>query len=222
MARVNIDQSWFEYLSPEFDSDYMKNLSIFLKKEKSLQKVIYPQGDKIFNAFNLTPFGKVKVVILGQDPYHGESQANGLSFSVSSSVKIPPSLQNIFKELYQDLKIKAETSGCLEHWAKQGVLLLNTSLTVEKGKPASHRNKGWERFTDATLNALNQNKKNLVYILWGSHAKEKASLINHEQNLILNSPHPSPYSASNGFFGSKPFSKTNSYLQAHSQIIIHW
>ena len=222
MARVNIDESWFEYLSPEFDSDYMKNLSIFLKKEKSLQKVIYPQGDKIFNAFNLTPFGKVKVVILGQDPYHGESQANGLSFSVSSSVKIPPSLQNIFKELYQDLKIKAETSGCLEHWAKQGVLLLNTCLTVEKGKPASHRNKGWERFTDATLNALNQNKKNLVYILWGSHAKEKASLINHEQNLILNSPHPSPYSASNGFFGSKPFSKTNSYLQAHSQIIIHW
>ena len=222
MARVNIDQSWFEYLSPEFDSDYMKNLSIFLKKEKSLQKVIYPPGDKIFNAFNLTPFGKVKVVILGQDPYHGESQANGLSFSVSSSVKIPPSLQNIFKELYQDLEIRNETSGCLEHWAKQGVLLLNTCLTVEKGKPASHRNKGWERFTDATLNALNQNKKNLVYILWGSHAKEKASLINHEQNLILNSPHPSPYSASYGFFGSKPFSKTNSYLQAHSQIIIHW
>ena len=222
MARVNIDESWFEYLSPEFDSDYMKNLSTFLKNEKSLQKVIYPKGDKIFNAFNLTPFGKVKVVILGQDPYHGESQANGLSFSVSPSVKIPPSLRNIFKELYQDLKIRTGTSGCLEHWAKQGVFLLNTCLTVEKGKPASHRNKGWERFTDATLNALNQNKKNLVYILWGSHAKEKASLINHEQNLILISPHPSPYSASYGFFGSKPFSKTNSYLQAHDQIIIHW
>ena len=222
MARVNIDESWFEYLRPEFDSDYMKNLSIFLKNEKSLQKVIYPKGDKIFNAFNLTPFGKVKVVILGQDPYHGESQANGLSFSVSPSVKIPPSLRNIFKELYQDLKIRTGTSGCLEHWAKQCVFLLNTCLTVEKGKPASHRNKGWERFTDATLNALNQNKKNLVYILWGSHAKEKASLINHEQNLILISPHPSPYSASYGFFGSKPFSKTNSYLQAHDQIIIHW
>ena len=222
MARVNIDESWFEYLSPEFDSDYMKNLSIFLKKEKSLQKVIYPKGDKIFNAFNLTPFGKVKVVILGQDPYHGESQANGLSFSVSPSVTIPPSLRNIFKELYQDLKIRSETSGCLEHWAKQGVLLLNTCLTVEKGKPASHRNKGWERFTDATLNALNQNKKNLVYILWGIHAKEKASLINHKQNLILVSPHPSPYSASHGFFGSKPFSKTNSYLQAHGQRIIQW
>jgi uracil-DNA glycosylase len=222
MARVNIDESWFEYLSPEFDSDYMKNLSIFLKKEKSLQKVIYPRSDKIFNAFNLTPFGKVKVVILGQDPYHGESQANGLSFSVSPSVTIPPSLRNIFKELYQDLKIRSETSGCLEHWAKQGVLLLNTCLTVEKGKPASHRNKGWERFTDATLNALNQNKKNLVYILWGIHAKEKASLINHKQNLILVSPHPSPYSASHGFFGSKPFSKTNSYLQAHGQRIIQW
>ena len=222
MARVNIDESWFEYLSPEFDSDYMKNLSIFLKNEKSLQKVIYPKGNKIFNAFNLTPFGKVKVVILGQDPYHGESQANGLSFSVSPSVKIPPSLRNIFKELYQDLKIRTGTSGCLEHWAKQGVFLLNTCLTVEKGKPASHRNKGWERFTDATLNALNQNKKNLVYILWGSHAKEKASLINHKQNLILVSPHPSPYSASHGFFGSKPFSKTNSYLQAHGQRIIQW
>ena len=222
MARVNIDQSWFEYLSPEFDSDYMKNLSIFLKKEKSLQKVIYPQGDKIFNAFNLTPFGKVKVVILGQDPYHGESQANGLSFSVSPSIKIPPSLRNIFKELYQDLKIKTETSGCLEHWAKQGVLLLNTCLTVEKGKPGSHRGKGWESFTDFVLKTISINKKNVVFILWGNYAREKTKLINKSDHLIIESAHPSPFSAHYGFFESKPFSKTNIYLTRNGLDQISW
>ena len=222
MVKVKISNSWFEHLASEFDSDYMKNLSQFLREEKERKKIIYPKGSRIFHAFNLTPFETVKVVILGQDPYHGPAQANGLSFSVDPSIPIPPSLRNIFTELQQDLQIKSGSSGCLQRWAKQGVLLLNTCLTVEKGKPASHRDKGWEKFTTAALKILNMKKKNIVYILWGKHAKDKARLINSDNNLIIMSAHPSPLSAHAGFFGSKPFSRTNLYLAKTNQIAINW
>ncbi len=222
MAKIAISDGWYKHLYSEFESDYMKNLSNFLRKEKRQRKIIYPRGSKIFQAFNLTPFERVKVVILGQDPYHGPSQATGLSFSVSPNIPIPPSLKNIFTELRQDLDVQSRTSGCLENWAKQGVLLLNSCLTVEKGKPGSHRNKGWERFTNAALQALTTNKKNIVYILWGKHAQEKIHLINPEHNMTVISPHPSPYSAQSGFFGSKPFSRTNSYLQDVGKEPIYW
>ena len=221
MIKVKIEESWLNYLSYEFESEYMKKLSRFLKEEKKT-KTIYPLSSKIFNAFNLTPFTDVKVVILGQDPYHGPNQANGLSFSVKDNIPIPPSLKNIFLELFSDLGIRPANSGCLERWSKQGVLLLNTCLTVERGKPASHRNIGWEQFTTSVLKRLNENKKNVVYLLWGIHAKEKATLIDNTQNKIVMSSHPSPYSANNGFFGSKPFSRTNDYLTSTNQSIINW
>ena len=221
MINVQIEKSWLSQLSSEFEKDYMKKLSLFLKEEKKT-KTIYPLGSKIFNAFNLTPFSKVKVVILGQDPYHGPNQANGLSFSVNKSFPIPPSLKNIFKELFDDLGIQPPNTGCLERWSNQGVLLLNTYLTVERGKPGSHRNIGWERFTDYVLSKLNENKKNIVYLLWGKHAQEKANIINKSNNKVVFSSHPSPYSANQGFFGSKPFSKTNDYLTSTKQRAIDW
>ena len=217
MINVKIEESWLNYLSAEFKSDYMKELSRFLREEKKT-KVIYPKGGKIFHAFNLTPFSSVKVVIIGQDPYHGPNQANGLCFSVNKTVNIPPSLKNIFLELFNDLGVPPSNSGCLERWSKQGILLLNTCLTVEKGKPASHRDVGWEN----VLIKLNQNKKNIVYILWGKHAQEKANIINNKHNKVIMSAHPSPYSAHNGFFGSKPFSKANNYLIETNQAKINW
>ena len=221
MINVQIEKSWFTQLSSEFEKDYMRKLSLFLKEEKKT-KTIYPSGSKIFNAFNLTPFSKVKVVILGQDPYHGPNQANGLSFSVNKSFPIPPSLKNIFKELFDDLGIQPPNTGCLERWSNQGVLLLNTYLTVEKGKPGSHRNIGWERFTDYVLSKLSENKKNIVYLLWGKHAQEKAKIINRANNKIIMSAHPSPYSANYGFFGSRPFSKANNFLVNTNQTKINW
>ena len=221
MINVQIEKSWLSHLSSEFEKDYMRKLSLFLKEEKKA-KTIYPLGSKIFNAFNLTPFSKVKVVILGQDPYHGPNQANGLSFSVNKSFPIPPSLKNIFKELFDDLGIQPPISGCLERWSKQGVLLLNTYLTVERGKPGSHRNIGWERFTDYVLSKLSENKKNIVYLLWGKHAQEKAKIINSANNKIIMSAHPSPYSANYGFFGSRPFSKANNFLMNTKQTKINW
>jgi len=221
MINVQIEKSWFTQLSSEFEKDYMRKLSLFLKEEKKT-KTIYPSGSKIFNAFNLTPFSKVKVVILGQDPYHGPNQANGLSFSVNKSFPIPPSLKNIFKELFDDLGIQPPNTGCLERWSNQGVLLLNTYLTVEKGKPGSHRNIGWERFTDYVLSKLSENKKNIVYLLWGKHAQEKAKIINRANNKIIMSAHPSPYSANYGFFGSRPFSKANDFLVNTNQTKINW
>ena len=221
MINVQIEKSWLTQLSSEFEKDYMKKLSLFLKEEKKT-KTIYPLGSKIFNAFNLTPFSEVKVVILGQDPYHGPNQANGLSFSVNKSFPIPPSLKNIFKELFDDLGIQPPNTGCLERWSKQGVLLLNTYLTVERGKPGSHRNIGWEQFTDYVLSKLSENKKNIVYLLWGKHAKEKAKIINSANNKIIMSAHPSPYSANYGFFGSKPFSKANNFLINTNQTKIDW
>ena len=222
MGKINIESSWLKVLKDEFEKPYMKNLSIFLNNEKKNNKIIYPPGSKIFNALNLTPFTSVKVIILGQDPYHGQNQANGLSFSVEIGNKIPPSLQNIFKELNSDLNILPSQHGDLSNWAKQGVLLLNTILTVESSKPSSHSNKGWEIFTDKILHSLSSLKENLVFILWGKKAQEKISLIDESKHKVLKSPHPSPYSANNGFFGSQPFSKTNFFLESKNIDKINW
>ena len=222
MGKINLESSWLKVLKDEFEKPYMKNLSIFLNSEKNNNKIIYPPGSKIFNALNLTPFKSVKVIILGQDPYHGQNQANGLSFSVEIGNKIPPSLQNIFKELYSDLNIYPSQHGDLSNWAKQGVLLLNTILTVEASKPSSHSNKGWEIFTDKILHSLSSLKENLVFILWGKKAQEKISLIDKSKHKILKSTHPSPYSANNGFFGSHPFSKTNFFLESKNIDKINW
>ena len=222
MSRLKIEDSWKEILLSELNSTYMQNLSKFLREQITLGKTIYPPGNQIFNAFNKTPFPKVKVVILGQDPYHGESQAHGLSFSVKESIKKPPSLQNIFKELQDDINIKIPSNGNLENWANQGVLLLNSCLTVEKGKPGSHKNKGWEIFTDYILKQINSKKSNVVFILWGQYARNKRSFIDDSKHCIIESAHPSPYSAHNGFFGSKPFSKTNCYLIKKGLEPIFW
>ena len=222
MGKINLESSWLKVLKDEFEKPYMKNLSVFLNNEKKNNKIIYPPGSKIFNALNLTPFTSVKVIILGQDPYHGQNQANGLSFSVEIGNKIPPSLQNIFKELNSDLNIYPSQHGDLSSWAKQGVLLLNTILTVEASKPSSHSNKGWEIFTDKILHSLSSLKDNLVFILWGKKAQEKISLIDESKHKILKSTHPSPYSANNGFFGSQPFSKTNFFLESKNIDKINW
>ena len=212
MSIISIEESWRTRLIEEFEKPYMRELSAFLKTEKKEGKEIFPIGSEIFSAFNFTPFEKVKVVILGQDPYHGKGQAHGLSFSVKEGVQPPPSLENIFKEMKSDIGLTRPKSGSLEKWAREGILLLNTVLTVEKSKPASHQGKGWEIFTDKVLSLLNEEKSNLVYILWGKKAQEKGTFLNGDANLIINSAHPSPYSAANGFFDSKPFSKTNDYL----------
>lgn len=194
----------------------------FLHEQKEAGKTIYPQEENVFQALKLTPLEEVRVVILGQDPYHGENQAQGLAFSVPDDQKLPPSLRNIFKELSDDLGIPSPKKGDLTSWAKQGVLLLNTVLTVEAGKAGSHHNRGWEAFTDEVLKAVNKEKKNVVFILWGSPAQKKASLIDESRNLILRSAHPSPLSSYRGFFGSKPFSKTNEYLRSHGLREIRW
>lgn len=220
MSAVKIEKTWNEELKQEFDKDYFKQLSQFVKQEKQ-ERPIYPSGSQIFAAFNQTPFNKVKVVIIGQDPYHGPSQANGLAFSVNQNVKIPPSLKNIFKELTADLGYAMPVNGNLSLWAKQGVFLLNTVLTVAHKSPASHQDKGWEFFTDATIGAL-QNRKNLVYMLWGKQAQAKKELIDLENNLVLESTHPSPFSAYRGFLGSQPFSKANAYLIKKGIEPIEW
>ena len=200
----------------------MKSLSKFLRAEKASGKKIYPQGREIFRAFSLTPFDLVKVVILGQDPYHGPDQAHGLSFSVRPGIAKPPSLQNIFKELQSDLGIQPPPHGNLENWAKAGVLLLNSCLTVIDGQAAAHSGKGWERFTDAAIEKLNRHKQHLVFILWGRKAQEKGAKIDQHRHLVLSSAHPSPLAAHNGFFGSAPFSKTNAYLSRHGIAPVNW
>ena len=200
----------------------MQKLSKFLREQITLGKTIYPPGNQIFNAFNKTPFPKVKVVILGQDPYHGESQAHGLSFSVRPGVRVPPSLQNIYKELQSDLGIKPAQHGYLENWAKEGVLMLNNVLTVEKSKAGSHQNKGWEHFTDKVVEILNEQKENLVFLLWGAHAQRKGEKLNRERHLVLESPHPSPFSAHRGFLGNKHFSKVNLYLDKMGLKKVDW
>lgn len=219
---IRIEDSWKTQLAAQFAADHMAALSQFLRAEKAAGKRIYPPGGQIFRAFDLMPFEQVKVVILGQDPYHGPGQAHGLSFSVGPGVAPPPSLQNIYKELAGDLGIAHPGHGNLESWARQGVLLLNSCLTVEDGRAGSHQGKGWERFTDAVIAALNQEHKGLAFILWGRKAQDKGASIDRDRHLVITSVHPSPLSAHNGFFGSRPFSRTNDYLAAQGKSPIDW
>lgn len=218
---VKIEQSWKEQLAPEFEKEYFKSLVDFVRQEYQTTTV-YPPGGCIFNAFAHCPFGKVKVVILGQDPYHEPGQAHGLSFSVQDGIEYPPSLINIFKELENDLGKPMPKSGNLMHWADQGVLLLNATLTVRAHAAGSHQNKGWETFTDAVIHKLAESRSHLVYILWGAYAQKKGAFIDASHNLVLKSAHPSPLAAYRGFFGSKPFSKANDYLIATGQEPINW
>lgn len=220
--RVKLRPSWKARIGPEFEKEYMQNLRQFLTQEKRAEKVIYPEGKNIFNSMNLTSFDDVKVVIIGQDPYHGPGQAHGLCFSVKPGTKTPPSLVNIFKEIQNDLGIPVSSHGYLKSWAEQGVLLLNTVLTVEKGRAASHQGKGWERFTDKIIETLNKEHSGLVFLLWGAHAQKKGKMIDRERHLILQSVHPSPLSAHRGFFGGHHFSKANNYLAAHGKAVIDW
>ncbi|MDB5125428.1 MAG: ung [Mucilaginibacter sp.] len=220
---IDLEPSWLAVLNDEFDKDYMVQLRAFLKEEKHAGNKIYPKGSDIFNAFQKTPFTKVKVVILGQDPYHGEKQAHGLSFSVQKGITIPPSLRNIYKELTTDIPgFVTPNHGNLTEWAEQGVLLLNASLTVSAGIPGSHQKKGWETFTDMVIKTLSDKKEGLVFILWGAFAQAKAELIDKTKHHIIKSPHPSPFSADRGFFGSKPFSKTNEILKKQGEKPIDW
>jgi uracil-DNA glycosylase len=217
-----LQSSWGKQLKSEFEKNYMKNLNLFLTEEIKKGKKIYPKGSEYYSAFNLTPFESVKVVILGQDPYHGPGQAHGLCFSVPEGTKAPPSLVNIFKELKNDIGREVSKNGCLEVWARQGVLLLNSVLTVEAEQAASHQKKGWEIFTDEVIKKLNDEKENLVFILWGSYAQKKAEFVNQNKHFVIKSVHPSPLSSHRGFFGSKPFSKTNDYLIKNGIKPIEW
>lgn len=218
---VKIEESWAKRLSQEFEAPYFQELKEFVRSEYQTQ-VVYPPGKEIFRAFDACPFDQLRVVILGQDPYHGAGQANGLCFSVHSSVKMPPSLVNIFKEIQQDLNKPVPANGDLQRWARQGVLLLNATLTVRASSPGSHQNKGWETFTDAVIDRINREKENVVFLLWGAYAQKKGALINREKHLVLMSAHPSPFSAHSGFFGNRHFSKTNEYLKQHDLEPIDW
>ncbi len=220
MKDVKIEKTWKKALDQEFHKPYWEELTTFVRSQYISNRV-YPPPQDIFRAFNLCPFDSVKVVILGQDPYHGPKQANGLSFAVHEGIPHPPSLQNIFKEISSDLKITPLPSGDLSRWAKQGVLLLNSVLTVMAGNPASHREKGWEKFTDAVIQTLNNNREHIVYLLWGKYAQVKGEIIDREKNLVLTSGHPSPYS-SHLFFGHHHFSQCNKYLEAHKIKPIDW
>lgn len=219
---IKMEAGWKKVLADEFGKPYFKEIKSCLVKEYKSGHTIYPPGGQIFNAFNKTPFDKVKLVILGQDPYHGPRQANGLCFSVSEGVRQPPSLQNIFKELNHDLGIPVPISGNLEQWASQGVFLLNTVLTVRAGNAASHSHFGWQYFTDSVITNLSALKPNLVFILWGRYAQGKETLIDTSKHHIIKSPHPSPFSANNGFFGSRPFSRANQYLEENSIPPVDW
>ena len=218
---VQIEESWKQHLAPEFEKDYFGRLTNFVRQEYQTTTV-YPPGRLIFNAFNLCPFDQVKVVIIGQDPYHGPGQAHGLCFSVNDGVPFPPSLQNIFKEIQSDLGTPIPTTGNLTRWANQGVLMLNATLTVRAHQAASHQRQGWEEFTDAAIRALAEERENLVFILWGAYAQKKGAFIDRNKHRVLASAHPSPLSAYNGFFGNKHFSRANEYLIAHGQQPIQW
>lgn len=219
---IDLEAGWLQHLQGQFTLPYMSHLKSFLKNEKLSGKTIYPPGQEIFAAFNLTPFEQVKIVILGQDPYHGPGQAHGLSFSVKPGVAAPPSLINIYKEMQDDIGIEQPRHGFLEYWAKQGVLLLNTVLTVEKSQAGSHRKKGWEQFTDFAIQSLNEHREHLVFILWGSFAQKKKAMIDESKHFIIESPHPSPLSSYRGFFGSRPFSRANRYLVEHNIAPVDW
>lgn len=218
---IRLHTSWYEMLKTEFDQPYFQQLKQYLIAERE-QYIIYPSGAFIFRAFDSTPFNRVKVVLIGQDPYHGQGQAEGLSFSVPHGIKPPPSLKNIFKELYNDLGILPPQHGNLTRWTQEGVLLLNAVLTVRAGQPGSHSHKGWEIFTDQVIRTLSAQRTHLVFLLWGRYAAEKSNLIDTEKHLILKAAHPSPYSAATGFFGCKHFSKTNQYLQKHNIQPVNW
>jgi uracil-DNA glycosylase len=211
--KPSLPESWMNHLGAEFEKDYILKLQSFLKEELIEKKVIYPSDSEIFSAFNLTPLNEVKIVIIGQDPYHGENQAHGLCFSVKPDVRVPPSLKNVYKELKSDLGLEIPNHGFLESWAKNGVLMINNVLTVEQGKPASHQNRGWEIFTDKVVEILNDECENLVFLLWGSHAQKKAANVDAKKHLVLECSHPSPFSAHKSFLGSGHFSKSNQYLK---------
>ncbi len=220
--KSQLPPDWGKFLNQEFNQPYMQDLFSFLEIEKEKNKVIYPDPDNIFSAFHETPLEKVKVVILGQDPYHGLNQAHGLSFSVKKGIKIPPSLANIFQELKTDLGIIPPKHGSLNNWASEGVLLLNNVLTVEAGQAGSHHKKGWEIFTSKVIEVLNKEKQHLVFILWGNPAQKKAEMVDEKKHYLIKSVHPSPLSSYRGFFGSKPFSKTNEYLKSKNIPEINW
>jgi uracil-DNA glycosylase len=221
-ADLKLDPTWKAHLEPEFATERMTKLRAFLNLQYAQGKTIYPRGEEYFAAMNLTPFDDVKVVIVGQDPYHGPGQAHGLCFSVREGVRFPPSLQNIFKELHADVGVPIPKSGSLTKWAEQGVLLLNAVLTVEDGKAAAHQGKGWEEFTDKIIHVLNEQKEHVVFILWGSYAQKKGAFIDRKKHLVIEAVHPSPLSAHRGFFGTKPFSKTNAYLKKNGLREINW
>lgn len=219
---VNLHPSWLSVLQPQFDAQYMVDLRKFLVSEREQGKRIFPKGSDWFHALDVTPLDQVRVVILGQDPYHGEGQAHGLCFSVKPGVQPPPSLVNIYKELQSDLGYAPARHGHLEHWARQGVLMLNAVLTVEANRAASHQGKGWEKFTDEIIRQVNTLERPVVFILWGSYAQKKAAFVDSTRHHIIKSAHPSPLSAHNGFFGSRPFSRTNAFLKEHGQPEIDW
>ncbi len=221
-SRIKLHPSWLPLLEAEFAEDYMAQLKKFLLAERNAGKVIYPPAKQWFAAFDVTPFEKVKVVVLGQDPYHGPQQAHGLCFSVLPGVPVPPSLQNIFKELQTDLGLPLPAHGCLQHWAEQGVLLLNATLTVEHARAGSHQRKGWEQFTDRAVQALNEQREGLVFLLWGSYAQKKGAIIDRSRHLVLTAPHPSPLSAHRGFLGCRHFSQANRYLLSRGQTPVDW
>jgi len=222
MVAVKLHKSWKDVLLDEFDKDYMKKLKIFLQQQKQQGITSYPRDEDVFNALNSTPLNEVKVVILGQDPYHGVEQAHGLCFSVKKDIKIPPSLRNIYKELHSDCQFKVPAHGNLQSWATQGVLLLNSVLTVNQAQAGSHQNKGWEIFTDKVVFEINKRKQNVVYLLWGGYAQKKGKHIDELNNLVLKSVHPSPLSAHRGFFGSQHFSTCNNYLKLNNIAPINW
>ncbi|MCQ4345900.1 uracil-DNA glycosylase [Pseudomonas stutzeri] len=220
--RIKLEPGWKAALHEEFGKPYMQALGEFLRREKAAGKQIFPPGGLIFNALDSTPLDRVRVVIIGQDPYHGPGQAHGLCFSVQPGVPVPPSLANIFKELKRDLNIDPPNHGCLQHWAEQGVLLLNTSLTVEQGKAGSHAGAGWQPFTDRVIEVVSRERPHLVFLLWGAHAQSKERLIDPTRHLILRSPHPSPLSAHRGFIGNGHFGRTNKFLEQHGLGTVDW
>lgn len=221
-AAVKLDESWMNEVGTEFDKPYMQNLKAFLSAEKQAGQVVFPRGDEIFNALNTTNFDKVRVVILGQDPYHGPGQAHGLSFSVREGVALPPSLLNIYKEIVAEYGGAIPRSGDLTRWAAQGVLLLNATLTVRQAQAGSHQNKGWEEFTDAIVRAINERREHVVFLLWGAYAQKKGAIIDRAKHLVLSAPHPSPLSAHRGFLGCGHFKKANEYLSANGYAPIDW
>jgi uracil-DNA glycosylase len=221
-SSIKLEKSWLDVIGGEFDRPYMAKLKLFLQTEKAAGQVVYPKGDEIFNALNTTPFDKVRVVIIGQDPYHGEGQAHGLAFSVRKGVAIPPSLVNIYKEIEAEFDVKMPRSGDLTGWARQGVLLLNATLTVQRANAGSHQKKGWEEFTDAIIRAVNERHEHVVFMLWGSYAQKKGAIIDRKKHLVLEAPHPSPLSAHRGFFGCGHFKKANEYLVKHHRQPVAW